>query len=75
MRRDVINKIKMTVYSSGIIKTCRESLSPHVFVAIVSVCDIQGVADIPCRWLRPAVSAVAFQEWAYRIDDNGIMMA
>ncbi len=42
---------------------------------VEEVFDVQVFSGILCRWLCPGVPAVAFQEWAYRIDDNGIMMA
>lgn len=67
--------IKKYLYFHEKIKTCREIISPHVFIAIISVCNVQVFPDIRYRLIYPAVSAVVFQEWGCRIHDSEIMMA
>jgi hypothetical protein len=60
--KDAEQIIKKAFYFNGNRKTCREIISPNVFIAIISVCDAQVVPDILYRWLCPAESAVVFQE-------------
>ena len=71
--KSIKKKIETHLNLMRMIRTCREIISSHVIVAMINVYGAQVFPDIPYRWLRLAMSVVAFQEWVYRIHDSGVM--